>query len=623
MALACRAWPTSRPGTVVSPQRVRVAVRAVIAVAVVALAAGCATVPSAGAPHVVKGESSQVQAYVLPEPPPAPTSGRQWTPQNVVLGFLNASASFAVDPAAARAYLVPSQRASWHPGAATIVQLPGSITTLPYKPEGPVAPDESANYTDVKFTGQRLATLSESGQYHYTPGSTTYTFTLELVKGVWLIEQLPNPGLLLLTQSDFEAVYQPRNLYYFAPQPSAAHLYLVPDPVFAPIQGNGSALNTTLATDLVNGLLNGHGGSWLSAATTTEFPAGTKLLSLNISGQVAVVNLGGAAAKAEPWQVIWMADQLIATLTAKSGYAAPVVNGLQLEIDGKTQYTGGAQANLVPGVDSLLSAAPVYFTTSTGVSRLGAGARNPVPLLDWAQAGIAGADVSAIAASPVNTPELAVAVADGGGCAVYVGRPGSTPATRFAKSVLSTSGGPCKSLSWDNDGRLWIASADSIWVMQRPGTQPVQVALPDMPGTSAAAYGISALRIAPDGVRAALLVHTAAGNRLLLTAVSYASDYAAFGPAVTIGGSSLADPVAFSWYNPYYLAVLASGAVYQVPLTGGAGTNLGSAPPGAQTISTDGSQIVVGSKSGLVVTSPAASLNWTNLVKGANPSYPG
>src|SRR5215813_4339593 len=45
---------------------------ALAAITAAAAAAGCATVPSGGAPQKVKGESSQVQAYVRPLPPPPP-----------------------------------------------------------------------------------------------------------------------------------------------------------------------------------------------------------------------------------------------------------------------------------------------------------------------------------------------------------------------------------------------------------------------------------------------------------------------------------------------------------------------------------------------------------------------
>src|SRR5215469_11405505 len=81
--------------------------------AVAAAVAGCATAPSGGPPRAAPGGNSQAQAYVQPLPPPGPTS--TWHPDQVVLGFLHASASYAFDPAAARQYLSPELRKSWHP----------------------------------------------------------------------------------------------------------------------------------------------------------------------------------------------------------------------------------------------------------------------------------------------------------------------------------------------------------------------------------------------------------------------------------------------------------------------------------------------------------------------------
>jgi hypothetical protein len=146
-----------------------------------------------------------------------------------------------------------------------------------------------------------------------------------------------------------------------------------------------------------------------------------------------------------------------------------------------------------------------------------------------------------------------------------------------------------------------------------------------MPGTGSSDYRIVALRMAPDSVRAALLVQTASGNRLLLAAASYADKTAAFGPAVTAGGDGLADPVAVSWYNPYYLAVLSgtSSSILEVPLTGGAGQLLGPAPAGAETLGTNGSRLVVGTADGKLMISADSSTNWTNMTKGSYPAYPG
>jgi hypothetical protein len=150
-------------------------------------------------------------------------------------------------------------------------------------------------------------------------------------------------------------------------------------------------------------------------------------------------------------------------------------------------------------------------------------------------------------------------------------------------------------------------------------------------------YQILALQMAPDAVRAALLVRTPAdGNRLLLAAVHFRSGIAFFGQPVTVGTTGLTDPAAISWYDAYHLAVLASGGIYEIPLTGAAGQQpapqlISTLPTNAQTqtLTTDGTELVVGTRlpSGeqVVYAEPvSAPGNWLPFAtNGSNPVYPG
>src|SRR5215469_4912489 len=131
-----------------------------VAITVIAAAvAGCATAPSGGPPRLAPGGNSQAQAYVQPLPPPGPTNSSAWTPQNVVLGFLHASASYAFDPAAARQYLEPELRRSWHPGpGVTVVGETPVVTRLSYNPKENLGSGQAASEeVVVHFTGQQLA----------------------------------------------------------------------------------------------------------------------------------------------------------------------------------------------------------------------------------------------------------------------------------------------------------------------------------------------------------------------------------------------------------------------------------------------------------------------------------
>lgn len=596
--------------------------------------AGCATAPSGGAPRRATGGGSQVQAYVQPLPPPPPTSSAIWGPTNVVLGFLHASASYAFDPAAAEQYLEPPLRKSWHPATGNqpvaVVGAPTttSFTVAPYKPQI----QQEVPFEKVTFTGQRLATLSPTGQYQYAPGQNVqYQFILAKFNGVWLIQRLPSQPGLLLTQSDFDAVYQARNLFFYAPAPaSQPPSVLVPDPVYAPLQSSNSALNTNLATGLVNGLLKGQ-GDWLSGATWSAFPAGTRLLKqVTITGRVAQVDLGGAAVHANGLQLQLMEAQLRATLGDRN-YSAPLASQVELYINNALQNPGGASSGttLVPPV----ATGPIVVVTKAGgVGQLPARPRAAaIPTVRVTPAQIGRASISAIAADPTGgrTPPLAIAVPNQAGCGIYLTGSGQQA---YHFYPLAASGGTCTSLTWDNSGNVWASAGRAVWLLPAANRQPALVGVTALATIDQPGSRIQALAMAPDGVRAAVLVHTPkSGNKLLLTAVHFDHGAGAFGQPVSIGIGG-ADPTAISWLDAFHLAVLAggAGAIFEVPLIGGAGLqpggslpSIGSTPAGAQTMTTDGSELVVGTVDGSIYALSPASPGWIPVTTGSDPVYPG
>ena len=601
-----------------APRRVGLPVPLALLVAALALA-GCATAPSGGPPRQAPGGSHQVQAYAQLLPAAGPTS--TWLPTEVVLGFLHASASYAFDPAAAKQYLVPQERKLWHPGAE-----PVAVVGAPTSSQLEILPQIiGPSVLTVRFTGQHLATLSQAGQYQSAAGPPVqYKFVLAKTDGVWLIQGLPPQ--LLLTESDFEDVYKPRNLFFFAP-PARGQTpnVLVPDPVYAPLVSSNSALNTDLATGLVNGLLKGQGG-WLSGATVSAFPRGTTLLKkVTITGKTALVDLGGAAAHAGTIAKLSMAAQLLATLS-DGEYSLPLASQLALYIDNSPRPTI-PPIGLVPSVAS----GPVLFISGPGsVDQLTAAPKPGVkaqPRLGQEQIG--SSDVTAVAASPDSSRQgYAVAVPYDGGCAVEV----PSGSQQYQTYPLAGSVGPCTSLSYDPNGNLWAAAGSSAWIM-RPNHAPAGVEMSALAATLQPGSQIMALRMAPDAVRAALLVQTPSGNRIVLAAVRLQDGTASLGQPVSVGVGLTGPPQAISWYDAYHLAVLAAGGIYDVPLTGGAGQAPGAAPylfstapQGADSLTTDGSEFVLGTSSGQIwagsVSAPL-SLVVQDAPPGAYPIYPG
>ena len=604
------------------PVRVRVTV-GLAAMAVVVVVSGCAALPSGGAPHQVDTGGNQVQAYLQPLPPPGPKSYHQ--PGQVVLAFLHASASYAFDPEAARQFLLPALRATWRPGPVTVV----NNRIYPPKPSVPAghspldASSGAGPTVSVALTGQRLATLSQTGQYQYSPGTRTYQFSLLRVNGVWLISALPSQNTLLLTQADFQLVYQARSLYFFSLPVRPAISSLVPDPVYAPLWNSDSALNTNLASGLVRGLLNDQ-GSWISGATATAFPRGTTLHDVRISGQTAVVNLGGGAAHATTVQRQGMVDQLAATL-GSAAYSPALARAVQLEINGRTVLSGQGQfsSGLIDGVP----AGQLVYESSPGTVSKGLGR---APSLGPAQLG--SADITAIAVAPTpSVPQggaVAVAVKDGKGCAVYKQNTQTgLPRGPYRAVLVATTGGSCTSLSWDSNGNLWAAAGRTVWILGAQGGWHA-VGLPDTLLAGGQHGQILALRMAPDGVRAALLVKYGSHRRLVLAAVrEYGKQVSLERPVAAESG--LSDPMAVSWFTPYALLVLDRWGVEEVPLVGGAAQRVGSAPARADSLTTDGRTIVIGTADdqmqiSLPVTAALSTIIWQQkLASGANPIYPG
>jgi len=614
----------ARAGPARTAVRIRVRSRLTVGLAAMAgvvVVTGCAALPSSGIPQQVNSGGGQVQAYVEQLPPPGPNTYRY--PREVVLGFLHASASYAFDPDAARQFLLPALRKSWHPfpGTVTVVSSIASRPTATERVHSPLdATSAGGPSVAVKFTGQRLATLSLSGQYRYSPGTRTYRFTLQQTsKGAWLISALPpGPQGLLLTQPDFEHVYQARNLFFFALPPSPVDSNLVPDAVYALLQNSA----TKLASGLINGLLKDQ-GSWLSSATETAFPAGTKLLGLSISGQTAVVNLGGTAAHASPTQRLEMAEQLQATL-GNTAYSPALARFVQLEIDGHPANTGtfGSLIDEVPK-------GPLVYLSSPSTVSVGLGPhRRSLGPADFGLAGITA--VAADPAAAASAEQVAVATTDGRGCQLYLPKAGAADSTApYRIYRLSTSGGPCTSLSWDGNGNLWAVAGQRIWVLPAPYRRAQSVALPaNLVPSGQPAPKILALRMAPDGVRAALLIKPAPGSRgsrddrLVLAAVRQYGSQLTLGSAIP-AGTGLHDPMAMSWVNPYDLLVLDQAGIAEVPLAGGAAQRLGSVPPDAVSLATNGVTVVVGTSDYKILTSSNMATTWGKPVAGAIPVYPG
>ena len=324
---------------------------AIAALAAAVAAGGCSTVPTSGPVQQV-GAGQVGISQENPQPIPVPP-GPGWTAKQIVSGFLAASASFAGDHAVAREYLDSIAQRNWKPGWAVTV-----VSTTPTTSNAPAirrqVSGEPEELAQVKVTGLPVATLTGTGQYLASSGSSSesYDFSLIKINGQWRIDTLPT-SQLLLTETDFEQVYQPRDVYFL----TQSGRTLVPDPVFVPQQ----ATTTELATGLVNSLLEDPQRGWLSGAAVTGFPAHAWLIGgqVTINGSNAIVNLGEKHATTSRRQLEQMAAQLAWTLASGT----------------TTIRRGPASDQRAPGTGEPVSAA-------AGLLRLGADAAGRIqPLL--------------------------------------------------------------------------------------------------------------------------------------------------------------------------------------------------------------------------------------------------
>jgi hypothetical protein len=634
------------------------ALRAAIAVLAVTIAtAGCASLPRSGTIGISSlhgsGGAAPAPVVVVPVSP-----GRDWSPTQIVQGFLAASASFANDYGVARTYLTPGYSKYWHPGwAATVVSQPAiSLASQPTQlSTGPLD-------SQVNVKSQYLATMNTNTSTQYGAGNVRvsigphlYAFALTRRYGGWRISDIyhnneqAHPSLLLLTQTDFERVYEPRNLYY-RPAGSAAPGSLVPEPVYIPALAPAREAVVGMVTSLLSAPLAT--SSWLSSAVTTAFPKKTKLLSAQVIGVNAVVNLGGAALKTGQQQRQAMAAQLFWTLTT-SPYATAApdqIRSVTLEFAGREW-----KRPLLPGYDPdgvpHAQAADLYFQVPSGSPAPGikfvADVRKPPsggPATLSLPAGTGSGPFTAIAVSP--GPQSPAVLAGCRGKTVYLipQRPGAVVVTRQLAAA-------CTSLSWDVSGNLWVAAGGLGYELPRAGLggaakPPVVPAVcPTLPDGAS----ISSLRVAPDGIRVAMIVRLHSGTTEVLTAAISISKNAGFtylGQSSLVQvGSDIAHPVALAWLDPNNLVVLdRSGGhsrLYEVPLNGGSSTALAT-PDGAISVTASSPgpnalpRLVVASSGrhgtpGIIwISGPGLNRGWNYLARvgsapevGGTPAFPG
>lgn len=288
---------------------------ALLAACLLVLLTGCVDLPRRGPVEGGPAQAAPDPAFrFLAEGPPPGAS-----PEQVVEGFLRASAAFDDDSATARLFLTPRAARSWRPTervaviAATGLVVGGTASPVPVGEAGrPTSTATQGTVRTVRVTAPLVGEVDRRGRWTTAPPRTSYSVDLDVVRadGVWRLSDPPDE--VVVGRDVFRQVYRAYPLTFLDPTRTA----LVPEVRWFP----GRSPSATL---LVSELLAGP-SEWLAGAVATAFPEGTELLSSPPAvpldpGGTAVVDLSDEARAADPGQRLLMLAQLRATLRPVPG----------------------------------------------------------------------------------------------------------------------------------------------------------------------------------------------------------------------------------------------------------------------------------------------------------------
>lgn len=590
--------------------------------------AGCISMPNGGpvlSYSVTQGPGGQSQPYpqAIAQPP---RTG--WSPEEIVQGFLTASASFDAGQRTARDYLTARANHDWTPNWSAVVYSDGpDVRPAVYTSAG--SGKKASKTATVTIGGSVQAILSGTGGYAVPsatgaggpPGGAT--FTLQQVAGQWRISKAPS--YLLLTSYAFQYDYQLRNLYFFDP----TNNYLVPDPVYVPLQATTANLMDGLVYDLIN-----PPADWLSrGATYTAFPGKTKTIGdVTVDGGTAAVNLGGTIAKdASPSKLQQVSAQLLWTLIG-SGQSGPAVQSVQLSVNGKPWSPPDSDLNPVQQrrqskyAPATGASSQYYYVdgagdlmTTNANSLAGAQASSPAKAVKVAHIGTG---YTQIAVSPDR--EYVAALRNG---FLFTGRIGG--------SLVRREGSGYTSLSWDPGDDLWATTGDQIVTLSgasnpnQPLGKPVAVNMLNSDGTTENVGPVSAIRVAPDGVRVAIIV---GGTDLDFGAIVSLPAARPSQAAVEIVLSpffvskSTSTFTAVTWYGPDNVIALRDPGpeLTEYPVNGGSSTSIPAQPHMSSITASFGNPIIASLPKGAMEADTNLSGSWMAVSgTGVSAVYPG
>jgi hypothetical protein len=331
-----------------------------------------------------------------------------------------------------------------------------------------------------------------------------------------------------------------------------------------------------------------------------------------------------------------MASQLVWTLTSSS-YGAASIEAVKLEVNGKVWTPPRASSAIIsprtypqPALQTPRRQ-ELYFLGSNGAARvLGGqgGSSTAVP----GQAGTGQVSLTSIAVS--RDRRYLAGIGESGGAPTLYTSSLSAAAKPHASSAaralhIRMSGVSIASVSWDRDDNLWVAGSSGgkprVWVLGAANGTPLSVGLP------AHIRSVTALRVAPDGVRVAMLTSVSTSNgpqkEVMLAAIERTNEQVMLSSAGPVG-ADLTRPSALSWYDADHLLVVNQAPtgpqLEEVPVDGDRSSYQGIEPDMAS-IAAAGPHngLFVGLQTGHLAKSVGLGELWSQFAEGSAVTYPG
>ncbi len=519
--------------------RRRLMVAAASALALVALLAGCVSIPSSGPASqglAIDGSTSGTSFEVNPEGPAKGDS-----PAAILRGFVAAFQSSTGGYAVAREFLSSSFSTKWDPTQS--VQVRSGDARL-----------NQLDSSDIDYSFSTSATIDNTGAYKQTNQPSTLSFSFTKQGKEWRISSAPNG--IVLSDLTFQRLFAKHALYFLDPTGQN----LVPDLRWFP--------NGTAPTRIVSALLAGP-PAWQQGAVRTEFPDGTQLTDagslVTVVSGVAHVDLTAEALNATVHE-----RQLMLVQLSESLRSVATVSSVDISVKGAPLAIDDLGSN-GPQVDPKVDGQALVLRKSD----FGFYANGKVATIPQLSSKVVA--LTPLAAT-LSSDSNSIAVLGAGG----VGLVRKATAT----STLLDSRPGLIAPSMDEDGYVWTVPVDqpnAVRVYDAGGT--AHTVATTLPGDAR----IVSLQVSRDGARIAILLATATGPRLEVAAILRDQKLVptGIGPLVVDAALPSGDATDATWVDELTVATLVSVGAQSVVdefVIGGQQSQLGDVLAGAQSI---------------------------------------